>query len=61
MHDVVVLIDRESGGREELAAVGLTLHSVFKLRDLLDILVQHERISREQRADVESFLQEQAA
>jgi uridine monophosphate synthetase len=61
VHDVVVLIDRESGGREELATFGIGVYSVFKLRDLLDILVQHERISREQRAEVESFLQEQAA
>jgi len=59
--DVVVLIDRESGGREELAAQGITLHSVFKLRDLMDILVQHERINREQRAQVEAFLQTQMA
>ena len=61
VHDVVVLIDRESGGAEELAAQGVTVHSVFCLRDLLDILVQHERITREQRAAVESFLEEQTA
>jgi uridine monophosphate synthetase len=57
--DVVVLIDRESGGSEDLATQGVTVHSVFKLRDLLDILVAHERISREQRGEVEAFLQEQ--
>ncbi len=61
VHDIVVLIDRESGGREELAAQNVTVHSVFKLRDLLDILVQHERITRDQRAEVEAFLVEQAA
>jgi uridine monophosphate synthetase len=59
VHDIVVLIDRESGGREELAAQNVTVHSVFKLRDLLDILVQHQRITREQRAEVEAFLVEQ--
>lgn len=61
IHDVVVLVDRESGGREELAAQGINVHSVFKMRDLIDILRQHERISAEQRASVESFLQEQVA
>jgi uridine monophosphate synthetase len=61
VHDVVVLIDRESGGREELAARGINVHSVFKLRDLLDILVQYERITAIQRAEVEAFLQEQIA
>jgi uridine monophosphate synthetase len=60
VHDIVVLIDRESGGREELAAQNVTVHSVFKLRDLLDILVQHQRITKEQRAEVEAFLVEQA-
>jgi uridine monophosphate synthetase len=59
INDVVVLIDREGGGREELEARGLTVHSVFKLRDLLDILVQHERITCEQRSEVENFLQTQ--
>lgn len=60
VNDVVVLIDRETGGSEELARQGVTVHSVFKLRDLIDILVQHERITGEQRAEVESFLQSQA-
>lgn len=59
--DVVVLIDRESGGREEMERLGITVHSVFRLRDLLDILMQHERINREQRNEVEAFLQTQAA
>ncbi|MDP9315231.1 MAG: orotidine-5'-phosphate decarboxylase [Chloroflexota bacterium] len=61
VQDVVVLIDRESGGREEMAAQGIAVHSVFKLRDLLDILVQHQRITAEQRMAVDSFLKEQAA
>ncbi len=59
--EVVVLIDRESGGREELAAQNITVHSVYKLRDLLDILVQHERITHEQRTAVDSFLAEQTS
>ena len=38
--DVVVLVDREQGGRGELAARGLALHSVLTLSTLLDILVR---------------------
>ncbi len=34
VRDVVVLIDREQGGAEELAAKGYRLHSVLKLSDL---------------------------
>ncbi len=60
VNDVVVLIDRRAGKTEELERNGINVHAVFKLRDLLDILVQHERISSEQRSEVESYLQAQA-
>ena len=33
---VAVLIDREQGGRSELARAGCTLHAVFTVRELLD-------------------------
>lgn len=59
VNDVVVLIDRRTGKTEELERHGITVHAVFKLRDLLDVLVQHERITSEQRSEVDSFLQAQ--
>ncbi len=37
VRDVVVLIDRESGAAEALARAGLRLHSVFRLRELVDL------------------------
>jgi uridine monophosphate synthetase len=40
VEDVVVLVDREQGGREQLAATGLTLHACFTLRELLTSLHQ---------------------
>lgn len=54
--DIVVLIDRESGGRETLARQGYRLHAVLTLRQVLDVLVAHERISAEQRARVLDWL-----
>jgi uridine monophosphate synthetase len=57
VEDVVVLIDRQSGGREDLAGRGVRLHAVLMLTDMLDILVQHGRISAEQRASVLTWLQ----
>ncbi|MDQ5851176.1 MAG: hypothetical protein M3380_03720, partial [Chloroflexota bacterium] len=60
VHDVAVLIDREGGGREELAAQGLTLHSVFRMSELMDLLLEHERITPEEKARVDNFLAEHA-
>jgi uridine monophosphate synthetase len=54
--DVVVLVDREQGGRAELAARGLCLHSVLTLSQLLDALVRHGRIGDTVRRDVRSAL-----
>ena len=56
IHDLAVLIDRESGGREEMAAQEITLHSVFGVREIMDILIQRQRITAEQKAEVERFL-----
>jgi uridine monophosphate synthetase len=54
--DVVVLIDREQGAREYLEERGYRLHAVFGLGEMLDVLVQHGRISTAQRDEVKAFL-----
>ena len=54
--DVVVLVDREQGGRQELAQRGLSLHAALTLSQLLDSLVRHGRISETVRADVRASL-----
>ena len=54
--DVVVLIDRQSGGREELAQHGYRLHSVFTLHQILDVLAEHGAITHEQHAQVLDWL-----
>jgi uridine monophosphate synthetase len=58
VRDVVVLIDREQGGRQELEAAGYRLHSVLRLSAMLDMLVDTGRISADQRASTLAFLQE---
>lgn len=55
--DVVVLIDREQGGRERLQEHGYNLHSVLTLPALLNILEQEQLISHETVASVNEFLQ----
>ena len=56
VEDVVVLIDREQGGREYLEERGYRLHAVFGLGEMLDVLAQHGRISTAQRDEVKAFL-----
>jgi uridine monophosphate synthetase len=56
VRDVVVLIDREQGGREELRAAGYRLHAVLGLGEMLDVLVAAGRIDAEQRDRVITFL-----
>jgi len=56
VRDVVVLIDREQGGREELEAAGYRLHAVLRLGEMLDRLAEAGRISQEQRDEVVAFL-----
>jgi len=52
VHDAVVLIDREQGGREMLVEQGYRLHAVTTLRRLLDSLHEQDRISRSQLDEV---------
>ncbi|MGD2205911.1 MAG: orotidine-5'-phosphate decarboxylase [Anaerolineae bacterium] len=56
VQDVVVLIDREQGGREDLAEAGYRLHAVLGLGEMLDTLVEAGRISARQRDEVAAFL-----
>ena len=52
VHEAVVLIDREQGGREMLAAQGYRVHPVMTLRQMLEHLVAHGRLSAPQRDEV---------
>ena len=57
VRDVVVLVDREQGGGEELQAAGYQLHAVLRLRDLLTLLVEAGRIDDGQRDEVLALLE----
>ncbi len=57
VQDVVVLIDREQGGREELEAAGYRLHAILRLSEMLDGLLTAGRITAEQREEMRSYLQ----
>jgi uridine monophosphate synthetase len=59
VHDVVVLIDRQSGAKESLAEAGYELHAVLTLADLLDYWETTKRIPDEQIQAVREFLNKQ--
>ena len=54
--DVVVLIDREQGGRARLASQGLRLHSAFTLTYILDTLLRHGLVTDDVAAKVKQFV-----
>jgi uridine monophosphate synthetase len=54
LRDVVVLIDREQGGRENLVEQGYQLHAVLRLSEILDTLYQAGRISATELAAVKA-------
>jgi uridine monophosphate synthetase len=53
---VVVLVDREQGGKEELANAGYQLHAVLGLGQMLQTLVKTGRIDAGQRDQVAAYL-----
>jgi orotate phosphoribosyltransferase len=44
VRDILVLVDREQGGKKILAKEGYRLHSVFLVTELLEILYRHKKI-----------------
>lgn len=56
VQDVLVLIDREQGGAEDLSRRGYRLHSVLRLTEMLAILEQLGRITPDQHQEVLHYL-----
>ncbi len=52
----IVLIDREQGGKANLAAAGITGHSVLTITEVMDVLVDAGRLEEEKRQEVLAFL-----
>lgn len=57
VEDLVVLVDRESGGGESLRDAGVWLHAVGKLTDLLPIWLEQGKLTAEQVGQVMESLQ----
>ncbi len=53
--DIVVLIDREQGGKKELAQKNYALHAVLPISEMLQILQKTGKISAQQYTDIKSY------
>jgi uridine monophosphate synthetase len=56
VRDVIVLVDREQGGRARLAEAGYRLHTVLTLSEILDVLKDEALIDGETYAGVRHYL-----
>ncbi|XP_071978229.1 uridine 5'-monophosphate synthase isoform X2 [Engystomops pustulosus] len=56
--DAIVLVDREQGGREKLAAAGIRLHSIYTLTQILEMLQRQGKVDTEMVEDVRRFIAE---
>lgn len=55
--DALVFMDREQGGRDNLLNWNIKLHSIFRITNILDILVSKNRLTPEAAKDVVAFVQ----
>lgn len=56
VEDVVVLIDREQGGKENLAAKNYTLHSVISIYEIIDRMKEKKLFDNSVYQEIKSFL-----
>lgn len=56
VRDIVVLVDREQGGKEQLAKKGYNLHAVINFSEMLKILKDKKKITPEKYRETIEFL-----
>lgn len=54
--DIIVLIDREQGGKLAVEAAGYRLHAIIKITELLDVLKKNKKIEETQYNKVMDYL-----
>jgi len=60
VRDVVVLVNRSHGGREALAADGITLHAILTMDEILDVLEKKQLVAADLLQQVKSYIKGQA-
>ncbi len=56
--DIAVLLDRQSGGVQTLAAAGICVHAALRLTELLDVLEGAGKLDAELRLTIDAWLGE---
>jgi orotate phosphoribosyltransferase len=58
VRDIFIVVDRQMGGTEVLAAHGYTVHAIMTLQDVLDTLLSLDRITYDQHQFITAWLEE---
>lgn len=56
--DIVVVLDREQGGKEKLNEKGYRVSTLFTINEVIDILHKYQRLNDEQVKKIKTFLNE---
>ncbi|MCT6868960.1 MAG: orotidine-5'-phosphate decarboxylase [Apibacter sp.] len=56
--DIVVVLDRQQGGKELLENKGYQVHTLFSIEDVIDILYNHEFLNQSQVIKIKDFIKE---
>lgn len=57
VQDIVVLLNREQGGKEKIEAQGMRLHAVLTISQVTQILEKHGKITKETAEKMMNFVQ----
>ncbi len=55
--DLIVLVDREQGGKKDVEEKGYALHSVFTISEMLNILLEKGKIEKEQFDSIKEYFE----
>lgn len=56
--DILVLIDRQQGGKKNISEKGYTLHAVMTITEMLELFVAENKITQETFDSVKKFIEE---
>ncbi len=54
--DIIVLLDRQQGGKKHIQGKGYNLHSIITISDLLEVLKEENKIDQEMYNQVKEFI-----